>query len=100
VILHQAAETLTVLIDAASAWVQAFAGGSAFVLCVAAFVALGARPAPTSNPARRHPARPSWARGALIARIYAARRTRHPAARTPPLPLWAHTQPHQYDEAA
>ena len=43
----------------------------------------------------RHIPRPSWARGRLRARIYA---TRHRRQRT--RPLWAHSQPLDYEEAA
>ncbi|MFE9127056.1 hypothetical protein ACFYOF_16825 [Streptomyces sp. NPDC007148] len=90
-IVHDLATAFDTVITAATAWVEALAGASAFILCVAAFVAFGARPT-TPYIVRRAMPRPSWARSPLRARAL-ARRTRT-------LPLWAHTQPHDYDEAA
>ncbi|MGW1158444.1 hypothetical protein ACWD5Q_06625 [Streptomyces sp. NPDC002513] len=87
-IVHDAAEAFTDLIAAAVAWVQILAGLAAIVLC-----ALPLCVAPAVRAARRAVARPSWARGRILARII-ARRTR-----TTP---WAHTQPldRDYEEAA
>lgn len=49
----------------------------------------------------RRTAGPSWARGDLRARIYVRSRVRVPQARTAPrTPLWAHSQPLDYEEAA
>ena len=42
----------------------------------------------------RRTAGPSWARGRLRARIYVVRRRR------PTRPLWSHSQPLDYEEAA
>lgn len=41
---------------------------------------------------------PSWKRGRIRARIYAARRRGRTSART--RPLWSHAQPLNYEEAA
>ncbi|MEW2420474.1 hypothetical protein AB0911_08010 [Streptomyces nigra] len=46
----------------------------------------------------RRTAGPSWQRGPIRARVYAARRTRRSTART--RPLWSHSQPLDYEEAA
>ncbi|MGW2550656.1 hypothetical protein [Streptomyces sp. NPDC001635] len=90
-IVHDAATAFTAIVDAATAWVEALAAAGAFVLCVAAFLA-GPLAAQAALTIRRRVAGPSWARSRRHARAI-ARRTRQ-------LPLWAHTQPHDYDEAA
>lgn len=46
----------------------------------------------------RRTAGPSWARGRIRARIHAARRLRRSNGRT--RPLWSHSQPLDYEEAA
>lgn len=46
----------------------------------------------------RRTAGPSWARGDLRARIYVRRRVRRSTGRT--RPLWSHSQPLHYEEAA
>lgn len=80
-ILHDAAAAFITVIDAATAWVEGLAAALAFVLCVVAFAA-GPLIAPAIRRTRRHTPTPV------------------PAPARRPVPSWAHTQPHNYDEAA
>ncbi len=84
----EAATTFTLIIDAAVMWVQILAAAAAFVLCVVAF-AVGPLVVPAARTVRRRT--PQWARGPIRARVTARRRTR---------PLWSHSQPLDYEEAA
>lgn len=93
------AEALTALhrlVWAAAGWLI-FLSTVAAILTVAA-IATGAWGA---RAVRRRYSGPSWARGRLRARIHARARVRRSSGRTGPrAPLWAHTQPIDYEEAA
>lgn len=84
--IAEAIDTLITLGWALLAWITVFAFAATVVLlggtAVGAWAVRGLW---------RHVVRPSWARGRLRARIYAARRTRAPQRRT---------EPHSYREAA
>ena len=93
----EALTTLTLIIDTAITWVQILAGAAAFVACVVLF-AIGPLVALPVKRAARRATGPSWRRGRIRARIHAARRLRRSNGRT--RPLWSHSQPLDYEEAA
>lgn len=90
-------------IDTAITIAWALAGWVIFFATVAAILALAAvaTGAWGVRALWRRTAGPSWARGRLRARIHAHRRVQAPQARTAPhAPLWSHSQPLDYEEAA
>lgn len=90
-------------IDTALTLAIALAGWVIFFATVAAILALTAiaTGAWGVRAVWRRTAGPSWARGRLGARMHIARRVRAPQAHTAPcVPVWAHTQPLDYEEAA
>ena len=96
----EALTTLTLIIDTAITWVQILAGAAAFVACVVLF-AIGPLVALPVKHAARRATGPSWRRGRIRARILTRQRVRTPQARTARrVPVWAHTQPLDYEEAA
>lgn len=98
-ILHDAASAFVTLIHAALLWAQVVGAAVGFVLCVVGF-AVGPLVAPAMKAATRRAAGPSWARGALQARFLTRRRLKRSSSHTAPRPLWAHSQPLDYEEAA
>lgn len=96
-IIHDAADAFVTLIHAALMWARILGAAAAFVLCAVAY-AFGPCVAPRVKTAARHATGPSWARGALAARIFARGRVRRSSGHT--RPPWAHSQPIDYEEAA
>jgi hypothetical protein len=96
-LLAQAIDTLWTLIQAGAAWLVLLAlAGTAALYTITVTVVLAVRVMWRSGrwavqAARRGPVGPSWARGALRARILARTRTRAPHG---------HTEPRGYREAA
>ena len=87
-------------IDTALTLAMVLAGWVIFFATVAAILALAAiaTGAYGVRALWRRAAGPSWARGRLGARLYVARRRRRP--RQSARPLWSHSQPLDYEEAA
>jgi hypothetical protein len=95
VIVHDAASAFLAVIHAALLWVQVAAGAAAMLLCAVPLLL-----PPAARAVQRRVTRPVWARKRFGARWYARRRVRGAQARTAPLPPWAHTDHHRYEEAA
>jgi hypothetical protein len=87
-------------IDTALTLAWALAGWVIFLATVAAILALAAIACGAWGVRAlwRRATGPSWARGRIRARIHAARRLRRSNGRT--RPLWSHSQPLDYEEAA
>lgn len=89
-------------IDTAITLAWALAGWVIFLATVAAILTLAAIACGAWGVRAlwRRAAGPSWRHGRVRARILARRRVRPARARTAPRPLWSHSQPLDYEEAA
>ncbi|MGW1615760.1 hypothetical protein ACWCQZ_41190 [Streptomyces sp. NPDC002285] len=96
------AELIVEAIHTFNAVADAFVQWLIFVATVAAILALAAIACGVRGlrAPRQRTAGPSWARGRIRARIHVRRRVRPARARTAPRPLWSHSQPLDYEEAA